>query len=166
MNRRRFIRFVGAVGIAGALPASASAEDGTVETVIDDALDTTTDALQEVLVVFEDTDDIGLLEEFDLPDGYYGFDALPVAFTRLSGDLLTTIAGLPEVREIAPNRELEYFNDEARRTSRASEVQAATASGSTPAKPSILPSSIRGSTARIPIIRAVSWRTGGGSATR
>lgn len=124
MNRRRFIRFVGAVGVAGALPASASAEDGTVETVIDDALDTTTDALQEVLVVFEDIDDIGLLEEFDLPDGYYGFDALPVAFTRLSGDLLTTIAGLPEVREIAPNRELEYFNDEARRTSRASEVQA------------------------------------------
>lgn len=123
-SRRRFIRLVGAAGVAGTLPASASAEDGLVGTVIDDALDTTTDALQEVLIVFGDNDDIGLLEEFDLPDGYYGFDALPVAFTRLSGDLLTTIADLPEVREIAPNRELEYFNDEARETSRASEVQA------------------------------------------
>ncbi|MDL5361750.1 S8 family serine peptidase [Halalkalicoccus sp. NIPERK01] len=118
--RRAFVRSVGvigAAGIAGAFPGAASA-------AIDDALDTATDTLQEVLVVFEGNDDVALLEDLDLADGFHGFDVLPIAFTRLTGPQIGTVAGFEEVLKIAPNRELEYFNDEARETSGASEVQA------------------------------------------
>ncbi|MEM4780098.1 MAG: S8 family serine peptidase [Halalkalicoccus sp.] len=115
--RRRVLELIGAAGLAGVVPGAASA-------AVDDALDTATDALQEVLIVFEDNDDVAILDDLDLAEGYYGFEVLPIAYTEATGVEIETIAALEEVVRVAPNRELEYFNDEARETSKASEVQA------------------------------------------
>jgi serine protease AprX len=119
-RRRRFLKLVGAAGVAGTVPFSGAAAADP----IDDALDTATESVQEALVVFEENDDIDVLDTLDLPDEYHGFDVLPIAYTEAPGALLETIAEFEEVVAIAPNRELEYFNDEARETSRATDVQA------------------------------------------
>lgn len=117
------LKAIGVAGVASVLPAgSATALD--LGTALDETLDTTTDSLQEILVVFETVDDIELLDTLPLPDGYFEFETLPIAYTRAPGTLLETIADLPEVLSVVPNRELEYYNDDARATTNAQEVQA------------------------------------------
>lgn len=118
-QRRRFLKLAGAAGIAGVVPFSGTAAADPV----DDALDTDTESIQEALVVFEDNDDVSLLDDFDLPEGYYGFEVLPIAYIEASGTLLETIAGLPEVLRVAPNEELEFENDTSRDDNRSTEVQ-------------------------------------------
>jgi serine protease AprX len=117
-NRRRFLKLAGAAGVAGALPGTAAADP------VADALDTGTESLQEALVVFEENDDTALLENLDLSEGYYGFEVLPIAFTRLTGTEIELVAGLPEVLRVAPNEELEFENDDSRADNRSGDVQA------------------------------------------
>ncbi|KYH23800.1 Tk-subtilisin [Halalkalicoccus paucihalophilus] len=123
-NRRRFLQLLGGAGAGSVLVGQDAAAINTLTDPIDDGLDTTTESLQETLIVFENNADIKVLDTFNLTDGYYGFDVLPIAFTRLTGPEITTVAELDPVIKIAPNRELEYFNDESRATSQVSEVQA------------------------------------------
>ncbi|WP_290815540.1 S8 family serine peptidase [Halovivax sp.] len=121
-TRRRFLGAVGAAGIAATVPTAAVGDDGSTS-VVDDELDVGTDELQEALVVFETADDVDRLAELDLAEGFLGFDRLPIGYAQLTGDQLLTVAGWDEVRRVAPNRELECFNDDGRETTRASEVQ-------------------------------------------
>ncbi|WP_255168450.1 S8 family peptidase [Natrononativus amylolyticus] len=117
-NRRRFLRLVGAAG-AGAVALS-----GSAAATLGDGLDLAVDDLQESLIVFDDDADVDRLGELDLAEGYYAFEALPIAYSLLGGDQLSTVAGWPEVRRLSPNRELELEHDDARPDTRAKDVQA------------------------------------------
>lgn len=95
---------------------------GGVTGLVDDALDLTSDALQEVLVVFESIDDVARLEALDVEIAI-GFDALPIGYAELPGPLIETVAGWDEVRYVSSNYELELHNDDAREDTDAIDVQ-------------------------------------------
>ncbi|MCU4752295.1 S8 family serine peptidase [Halobacteria archaeon AArc-curdl1] len=115
-NRRKFLKLVGATGV-GALAGS-----GTVAAT----LDLETDSLQEALVVFDTTDDVDLLADLDLAEGFLGFGHLPIGYALFTGTQLETVAGWDEVRRISPNDELEWEHDDARPDTRAKDVQEGT----------------------------------------
>ena len=120
-NRRRFLKLVGAAGVAGAAHSTGAAAD---DHAIDDALDTDSDDLQEVIVVFEANDQVDRLAELDLEEGYYAYDVLPMGYSLLSGDQIATVAGWDEVRRVSANHELDWEHDDARPDTNAEEVQA------------------------------------------
>ena len=123
-SRRRFLRLVGAAGAATALSASASVAAAGETATVDDELALDGDDLQEAIVVFESNDDVDRLGELDLERGYYGYEALPLGYAELTGDQVAEVAAWEEVRYVAANRELEYFNDESRENANADDVQA------------------------------------------
>ena len=108
-SRRSILRATSALGAASLLPFSGTA----AARVIDDALDTTTDALQEVLVVFDSNDDVDRLRHLDLAEGYYRFKQLPIGYTLLSGLQIATVGDWAEVRAVEANADLEFHNDDA-----------------------------------------------------
>lgn len=121
VGRRTFLKATGAAGVASLVPFSGTAAaDGSL---LDDAFDLATDALQESLVVFDSNDDVDLLGDLDLVNGYHKFEVLPVGYTELSVDQLELIAGWDEVRFVQKNRELEYYNDDIREVTGTDEVQ-------------------------------------------
>ncbi|QCJ47895.1 S8 family serine peptidase [Haloprofundus sp. MHR1] len=120
LERRTVLKLTGAASL---LPFAGRARAGTLASLVDDTLDTASDALQEVLVVFESNDDVGLLDSLELVDGYHEFSVLPVGFSRLTGAQIATVADWDEVRYVEANRDLEYFNDDGREVTRAAEVQ-------------------------------------------
>lgn len=115
-NRRQFLRIVGA---AGGIAVGGVGVVGA----IDDSLDTDSDVLQEVIIVFESSDDVDLLFELDLEAGVYEYEMLPFAYTMLTGAQILTVADWPEVRRVAENEELQWEHDDARTDTRANEVQ-------------------------------------------
>ncbi|MFC4358290.1 S8 family serine peptidase [Halobium salinum] len=123
ISRRTTLKTLGAVGVLGAagMSGTATAESGSL---LDDAFDLATSALQESLVVFDSNDDVDRLGELDLANGYHGFEVLPVGYTELSTDQLTTVADWEEVRFVRKNVELEYYNDDAADVTGADQVQA------------------------------------------
>lgn len=122
-NRRRFLRLIGAAGVGTALSTAGAAASGTTATV-DDSLDETSDDLQEALVVFAPDADVDRLAELDLAEGYYGYETLPIGYSLLTGDQISTVAGWDGVRRVSANHELTLENDDARPDTRADEVQA------------------------------------------
>lgn len=121
-TRRTFM--VGTSMLVGAAGASAVVLSGSAAATLADGLDADSDDLQEALVVFEDENHVERLEELDLAEGYYGYETLPIGYSRLTGNQLSTVAGWEEVRRISPNSELEWEHDDARPDTRAAEVQA------------------------------------------
>ena len=121
-DRRQFLKTTGAAGVASLFAASGTASADEMDSIIDDALDTTTDLLQETLVVFEKNDDIDRLGTLDLAEGFYGFDVLPIGYTKLTGLQIEIVAGWPEVRSVQANADLEYYNDDARAVTGAADV--------------------------------------------
>lgn len=119
-GRRTFLKAVGAAGVAGAATAAAGTASATELGIVDDALDFATATPQEALVVFGD-DDAGKLDSLAV-DGYHEYEALPIAYTRLTGDQLRTVAGWDDVTRIAANHELRYRNDESQVDTRTAEV--------------------------------------------
>jgi serine protease AprX len=115
LDRRTFVKGAG-------VAAGAALTPGTAAGLIDDRIDTD-GGLQDVIVIFEDNDDVDALERFDLPDGYYRFQVLPFGYTRATGDQVERIAGLDSVRYVEKNRELEYHNDDARELTGAAAAQ-------------------------------------------
>ncbi|QLD90274.1 S8 family serine peptidase [Natronomonas salina] len=115
LDRRTFVKGAG-------VAAGAALTPGTAAGLIDDGIDTD-GGLQEVIVVFEDNDDVDVLERFDLADGYYRFQVLPFGYTRATGDQIERIAALDSVRYVEKNRELEYHNDDARELTGAAAAQ-------------------------------------------
>lgn len=120
-SRRTFLRTTG-IATAGTLLSLGTAGATSTSDDVDDAFDLTTDARQEALVVFETNDQVDRLRHLDLPDGYHAFEVLPIGYTTLSTDQLTTVADWPEVRYVQKNVELEYHNDDARETTRSDRV--------------------------------------------
>lgn len=114
-DRRTFVKGAG-------VAAGAALLSGTGTSIVDDALDTD-GGVQEVVVVFEDNDDVDALERFDLSNGYYAYDVLPFGHARATGEQIERIADLDSVRYVQENRELELHNDDARELIGASHVQ-------------------------------------------
>lgn len=110
--------------------AGATMGVGGASAVVDDALDTD-GGVQEIVVVFEENEDVTDLERFDLPNGYYRYDVLPFAHTRATGEQIEQIAALESVRYVQENRELELHNDDARELTGAEAVQDPAAYGVT-----------------------------------
>jgi serine protease AprX len=131
-TRRRFLGGIGTTGIVGGvgLTGTASALLGDVVdgltsvggTLVDDTLDLESDAIQDVIVVFEENEDADRLLSLDVVVGR--FAVLPMAYAELTGSLIETVAGWDEVRYVSANYELEYHNDDARTDTRADQVQA------------------------------------------
>lgn len=120
-TRRRFLVGVGAAGVATTLPFAGTVAAG--DATIDDELDTTTDDLQDVIVVFRSASAVERLAELDLADGYHAFSTLAMGYTRLTGEQIHEVAGWEEVLFVSANRDLEYFNDDGRETTGADRVQ-------------------------------------------
>ncbi|WP_224447127.1 S8 family serine peptidase [Haloprofundus salilacus] len=120
VDRRTVLKLTGAASL---VPLAGRAQAGTLTSLVDETLDTASDALQEALVVFESSDDVSLLDSLDLVDGYYEFSVLPVGFTRLTGTQIEAVADWDEVRYVEANRDLELFNDDGRELTRAAAVQ-------------------------------------------
>ncbi|EJN60167.1 S8 family serine peptidase [Halogranum rubrum] len=113
-----------ATGTAALVPfAGIAGASDDLTGIVDDTLDTATDALQETLVVFDSNDSISLLDDLDLSEGFLGFDVLPIGYTKLTGSQIETVAGWNEVRHVQANEELEYYNDDGREVTGAAAVQ-------------------------------------------
>ncbi|PSQ02616.1 hypothetical protein BRC94_01125 [Halobacteriales archaeon QS_5_70_17] len=122
LNGRVSLRHRPVLRAASLLPFSGTAAGASGDT-IDDVLDTSSDSLQEVLVVFTDNEQVDRLRHLDLESGYHRFEVLPIGYTELTGSQIETVADWPEVRYVQANAELEYFNDDGRSTTRAGSVQ-------------------------------------------
>ncbi|WP_254546123.1 S8 family serine peptidase [Halomarina pelagica] len=121
LSRRTLLKAAGTAGVASLTPLVGVGSAAAAR--IDASLDTATDALQEVLVVFDANADVDRLRHLDLEKGYHRFEVLPIGYTALTGAQIETVAAWPEVRYVQANRELEYYNDDARATTRAGAVQ-------------------------------------------
>ncbi|WP_101296664.1 S8 family serine peptidase [Halegenticoccus soli] len=124
-DRTQFTRrtVLKATGAASLVPLAGPASAATLSGVVDDTLDTASDALQEALVVFASNDDVDRLGELDLDEGYLAFEVLPIGYAKLTGPQIETVAGWPEVRRVQANDELEYFNDDGREVTGVETVQ-------------------------------------------
>ncbi|MFC7233168.1 S8 family serine peptidase [Saliphagus sp. GCM10025308] len=123
VNRRTVLRTAGATGAASLLPFSGTAAADTDTSVLDGLLDTASDALQEVIVVFDDAESVGLLGDLDLQAGLVEYEVLPMAYTALTGDQLTTVTDWDAVRRVSKAVELEFYNDDSREATGADVVQ-------------------------------------------
>jgi serine protease AprX len=116
MDRRTLLKGAGATG-AGLLAPGVGAAD------VDPTLDTDSDELQEVIVVFRSRDDVDRLDRLDLAEGYYKYKALPFGYTKLTGDQIERVAAWQETLNVERNRELEAHNQDAREVTGAKFVQ-------------------------------------------
>ena len=123
IDRRTVLATAGALGASAAVPLATGRASAGLGDLVDDTLDTASGSLQEVLVVFESTDDTGLLGDLDLAEGFLAFDALPVAYALLTGPQIETVAGWDAVRYVEANRELDYHNADARQVTGVSTVR-------------------------------------------
>ena len=126
----------GATGAALTLPGTASAlglpRIGDHLARIDDRLDRNATSLQELIVVFnsrEALEAVDVLDSVDLSGVYWEFEALPMAFATALGTEIELLAGLPGVRYVSSNYELEYHNDDSRELTGAGELNAGEADG-------------------------------------
>lgn len=122
VSRRTMLKATGAVGAAALLPFAGTIAGAT----IDESLDITGE-LQEVLVVFASNADVDRLAELDFQheyeEGYHEFTTLPIGYTVLTGSQISEVADWSEVRYVEKNKELEYYNDDAREVTGAKKVQ-------------------------------------------
>jgi serine protease AprX len=126
IDRRGFVKAMGAAGIA-TLPFSGAA-GAESSSIIDDAFDLASGTLQQALIIFESNDMVDQLSTLGLPNGFHKFEVLPIGYTEATGSLLRDIADLNGVLRIERNKELEYYNDDARGLVRTDEVQAGSGS--------------------------------------
>ncbi|UPM43021.1 S8 family serine peptidase [Halocatena salina] len=119
IGRRGFLKTVGVFGVGTVLGTRSG--QGT-SGVIDAALDTTTSAVQETIVVFESNALIG--EVLGGLVEHYAYDVLPLAYIAAGGRMLQKLAALDDVIAVRANRELEYHNADARDVTGTNDVQA------------------------------------------
>lgn len=72
------------------------------------------DDLQELIVVFDAPESVDRLTELDLQEGLVKYEILPMAYTALTGDQISTVAGWDTVRRVCKAVELEFYNDDSR----------------------------------------------------
>lgn len=113
IDRRRFLKATGAAG-ATAVYAGQAAGGSPSTGVVDRQFDRS-GGLQDALVVFDANESVERLGELDLADGFHRYRVLPIGYTRLDPDQLSTVAGWDEVRRVKRAEELELYNtDESR----------------------------------------------------
>ncbi|MWG34349.1 S8 family serine peptidase [Halomarina oriensis] len=122
-SRRSVLAAAGALGASVALPYTSGRASAGLGDLVDDTLDTASDALQETLVVFESNADVGLLDRLSLTDGFLALDVLPVGYALLTGPQIEEVAGWEAVRYVEANRELDYHNADAREVTGVSGVR-------------------------------------------
>lgn len=119
IGRRGFLKTLGATGVGAVLfSRSGMGDSGS----IDDVLDTTTNAVQEAIVVVESNEIID--EVLGGRVEHYAYDVLPLAYITAGGGLLQELAALDGVIAVRANRELEYRNADAREITKTNDVQA------------------------------------------
>lgn len=116
IDRRSLLKATGVAAGTALLPGVGAAS-------VDDSLDTDTDELQEVIVVFENREAVDRLGELALDRGYHGYRALPFGYAVLTGDQIGRVASWPEVVVVHANHDVEYYNDDARELTGATVVQ-------------------------------------------
>jgi len=112
LQRRDFVKAAGAAGATAAVGATGASGRPASDTTISDGLRTDTDEPQEAIVVFDENESIALLDSFDLVDGYFGYQVLPMAYTKLTGEQVSALAEREAVRYVSETFELEYYNDQ------------------------------------------------------
>ena len=90
---------------------------------IDDAIDLSSEELQEALLVLEPGTDYGFLDQYETPKGTFEMEALDIVYTKATGPELERIAGRNEVQYVQYNHELEYDNGDAQVATKAGVVQ-------------------------------------------
>jgi serine protease AprX len=91
--------------------------------IIDDAFDLVNTEVHDAIVVFESGHEGERFTAMDLESDYHQCHALPICFAQLTSDQLKDVADWDEVRRIRKNVELEYYNAQARQTTRVDAVQ-------------------------------------------
>ncbi|WP_435361023.1 S8 family serine peptidase [Haloarchaeobius sp. DFWS5] len=126
--RRSVLKALGGLGAAAALPLGsgvAGAADEQVDaSVLDDAFDLSGEAPLEGIVVFDSREAMSRLDDLDLPVGKHEYSELPMTYTALTPDQLTTVADWNEVRRVKKAEELEWFTDDSRGITGVDAVQA------------------------------------------
>jgi serine protease AprX len=113
-TRRNVLQVAGAVAGAAALPfASTPAAAGDTST-LDDAFALSGSDPRECIVVFDGRDAMSRLDDLDLQVGKHEYDVLPMTYTALTPDQLTSVADWDAVRRVKKAEELDYFSDDAR----------------------------------------------------
>lgn len=123
LGRRSVLKAAGAASLVPFAGVAGADSGGLLGTVIDTALDTASSALQESIVVFESNADVDKLDALDLVEGFFGYEVLPIGYTKLTGTQIETVAGWDSVRRVEANRELELYNDDGRDVTGVSKVQ-------------------------------------------
>ena len=118
-DRRDIIKTAGTVGVAGLFSGPGAA---STNRTVDPQLDTT-GGVQEVLVVFYRRENVDTLDQFDLVDGYHAFSALPIAYARMTGEQIDRVSSFSTVASVEANRDIEYYNQDAREVTGAEAVQ-------------------------------------------
>ncbi|WP_435334900.1 S8 family serine peptidase [Haloarchaeobius sp. TZWWS8] len=113
-DRRTVLKGLGALAGAAALPASVGTAEEVDTSVLDDAFDLSGDAPIEGIVVFDSRESMGRLDDLDLSVGKHEYQELPMTYTALTPDQLTTVADWEEVRRVKKAEELEFFTDDSR----------------------------------------------------
>lgn len=111
-GRRTFIKTAGVVG--GAAVISTSAAGSGTDRVVGDGLNPASGRRQEAVIVFTDQEAVDRLDDLDLPDGYLGFETLPMAYAELDGDQIREVAGWESVMRVVDNRTAEYDNHDSK----------------------------------------------------
>jgi serine protease AprX len=107
-DRRSFVKRVGVVGAGLAFTGTVAGEDR----LVDDTLALTGDVVQEALLVVAGD---GVLDDLSaLGVDYYAFEVLPLVYVEATGSELDDVAALDGIVRVEANRELEWFNDDAR----------------------------------------------------
>lgn len=123
-TRRNVLQAAGVVAGTAALPfASAPVAADTDTSTLDDAFDLSGSDPLECVVVFDGRDAMSRLGDLDLEVGRHDYDVLPMTYTALTPDQLTTVAGWDDVQRVKQAEELEYFSDDARTLTGAEAVQ-------------------------------------------
>jgi serine protease AprX len=119
LDRRQFVKAVGAAGVAGVAFSGQAAASGGFSTAVVDEQFEASGGPQEAFVVFDANEDIDRLGDLDLVDGFHAYEVLPIGFARLTPDQVETVAEWEEVRRVKRNEELEWYNDDASRAAMA-----------------------------------------------
>jgi serine protease AprX len=125
VSRRTFVQATGLVA------ASAPLGIGIGEVAASDGFDTVDDQFDlsgtdpiEAIVVFDARDAMSRLpSELDLQAGLHEYSVLPMSYTALTPDQITTVADWDSVRRVRKAVELDYFNDDSREATGADVVQ-------------------------------------------
>ncbi|WP_267642120.1 S8 family serine peptidase [Haloarchaeobius amylolyticus] len=117
LDRRTFLTATAGLAGAAALPLAGgvgAAAAATDTSVLDDAFDLSGDAPIEGIVVFDSRESMDRLDDLDLQAGRHEYRELPMTYTALTPDQLTTVAGWDGVRRVKKAEELEWFTDDSR----------------------------------------------------